>query len=145
MKNIIICGLKGTGKTTLSKLIAQKYGYKYISDYEIKEDIKSFAANKEGYVMDLCYSLFPKDCVELSNSLVYFLGFASIDEKLLYFLMNQKNEGVGTKQIEEMKRASLLFFEECKCFNLPFFDVTMDREKVFNEIIIDIEKNKTKF
>ena len=51
MKNIIICGLKGTGKTTLSKLIAQKYGYKYISDYEIKEDINS----REIYFLYILY------------------------------------------------------------------------------------------
>ena len=30
MKNIIICGLIGTGKTTLAKIISKELGYKYV-------------------------------------------------------------------------------------------------------------------
>ena len=36
--NIIICGLKGTGKTSLCKEIEKEYGFNYINDYTICDD-----------------------------------------------------------------------------------------------------------
>lgn len=69
--NFIVCGLQGTGKTTLSKRIVNDLGYKYINDYTIcpdgfnKQKIIDFARNNDSFVIDLSYSLDPADCAML--------------------------------------------------------------------------------
>ena len=46
MKNIIICGLIGTGKTTLAKKISQNLNYEYI-DLNKKMNTHKYGNNKE--------------------------------------------------------------------------------------------------
>ena len=35
MKNLIICGLNGTGKTTIAKHYSEELGYEYIDLYDV--------------------------------------------------------------------------------------------------------------
>ena len=67
--NILICGLKGTGKTTLAKRIAKDFDFNYISDFEIcagdsivESAILDFIESHSGFVLDLCYSVTPESC-----------------------------------------------------------------------------------
>ncbi len=147
--NIIICGLKGTGKTTLSKILAKKYNLCYINDYEIgvenEEKIVNFINNHDNYVYDLCYSLSPRSCLNVKNAVIYFLGFVSIDEKILYNLMKNKGKMINFEQIKQLRSKSLLFCQECKKYNLPFYDVNKDRQKIINEILEEIDKRRRKY
>lgn len=144
--NIVVCGVQGTGKTTLSKMLAEKHGFSYINDYKICENIKDkkaiidFVSGHDKFVVDLCYSLTPKDCASLENCLVYFLGFVSVDEKLLLTLMREKREDISLEKIKQIKKQGLKFKDECKKYNIKFFDVDKDRKIIIEQIICDIDK-----
>lgn len=144
--NIVICGLQGTGKTTLSKMIVQNLGYNYINDYRIfgtkkescKSDIINFINNNDNYVVDLCYSLSPCDCSKL-NCIVYFLGFSSIDAETLHKLMKAKGENITKDQIENNITRSQQFQKECEKFNIPFYDINKNRSIILDCIFKDIK------
>ena len=59
MKNLILIGYMGSGKTTIGKLFAQTYGYKFCdTDYLIEKQTKKkisdiFASKGEAYFRDL--------------------------------------------------------------------------------------------
>lgn len=145
--NIIICGLQGTGKTTLSKQIVKELGYKYINDYNIcssnfnKRQIMDFAKNNDNYVIDLCYSLNPVDYANLKDIIVYYLGFVSIDENLLFQLMKSKGEDITLEQIKNNKAKCKEMQRQCKKYNIPFYDINKDRKIILDNIMCDI-KNK---
>lgn len=144
--NILICGLQGTGKTTLSKMIAEKFGFNYINDYSIfnmrnmhtKSEIVNFINSNDNYVIDLCYTLTPSDCSKL-NCITLFLGFSSIEPEILYKLMREKGENITLSQIEDNKTKSQQFQKDCKKFNIPFYDINQDRNIILNSIINDIK------
>lgn len=144
--NIVICGLQGTGKTTLSKKIVEELNFNYINDYSIlkntknscKSDIINFIKSNDNYVIDLCYSLSPCDCSKL-NCIVYFLGFSSIDTELLYNLMTAKGENVTKSQIEKNITLSQQYQKECEKFNIPFYDINKDRSIILDCIFKDIK------
>jgi adenylate kinase family enzyme len=141
--NIIICGLKGSGKTTLSKKIATRFNYKYINDYQIglkESEIIKFIKNNNNYVLDLCYSLTPKECSKLENIIVYYLGFISLDNNTLYNLMKEKRLNVTLNKIEKMKNDSLLFKQECDKYGISFIDISDKRNEIIKEIIYNIEE-----
>jgi len=144
--NILICGLQGTGKTTLSKRISKDFNFKYINDYSIfdlknensKSAIVDFVCGNDNYVIDLCYSLTPSECSKL-NCITYFLGFSSIEPKVLYKLMKEKGENVTLSQIENNKAQSQRFQEECKTLNIPFYDINKDRNIILDSITNEIK------
>lgn len=114
---IMINGLPGTGKTTLSKIIEEKYGYSYVSDWNIfaenkitinpkesKTSISKKYSNlivqhiknnqKANIVLDLEYSISPKDFVkhDLASILkCYYLGFSSLPNKTLFDLFRKSS------------------------------------------------------
>lgn len=144
--NILICGLQGTGKTTLSKMIAEKFNFYYINDYSIfnmnkkysKSEIVNFIVSNDNYVIDLCYSLTPNECSKL-NCITYFLGFSSIKTEILYKLMSEKGVNITLNQIENNKAQSQKFQKKCEKLNIPFYDINKDRNIFFNSIINDIK------
>ncbi len=143
--NIVICGLQGTGKTTLSKMLVGKYKFNYINDYKILEGGKSkskiidFINNHDNYVVDLCYSISSKDATKLQNSLVYFLGFVTKDPKELFKLMEQKGKNIVLRKIKANKTKSKKYQKECKKFGIPFFDVNEDRQVILDKIMLEID------
>ncbi len=147
--NIIICGLKGTGKTTLCKEIERNYGFTYINDYTICDDLLnkfsliSFIENRNNYVIDLNYSLTPKKLSKLKNCIVYVLGFATVKEDVLFNLFNQKSEEVTLKQIKHKIKLSLKFKKQCEKHNVTFVDINKDRNEIINSILDEIN-NKIK-
>ncbi len=143
--NIIICGLKGTGKTTLSKKIAEQFGFCYISDYEIcknevnEGEIVSFIEENKGFVVDLCCSLTPERCKNLKNSIIYYLGFASVDESILFELMKAKGEDITLDKIRQEIKISKIIKIKCEKLNIPFIDINKDREEIIDEVISEIK------
>ena len=113
--NIIICGLKGTGKTSLCKEIEKEYGFNYINDYTICDDflnkysLLSFIENRDNYCIDLHYSLSPKKLSKLKNCIVYVLGFASVNQNTLFELFSENGETVTLKQVKRKIKLSLKF------------------------------------
>lgn len=145
--NIIICGLQGTGKTTLSKQISNLFGFKYINDYTIcsnkigEEKIIKFINDNDYFVLDLCYSLKPSNCLKFKNIIPYYLGFVSIDENLLFKLMKNKGENISLKQIKDNITISKKMQEECRLLKIPFYDINKERQFIIDEILLDL-KNK---
>lgn len=148
--NIIICGLKGTGKTTLCKEIERELNYTYINDYTICDDLLnkysllSFIENRDNYCIDLHYSLSPKKLSKLHNCIVYVLGFASAKEDVLYNLFNKNSEEeTSLKQIKRKIKLSLKFKKQCEKFGVTFVDINRDRNEIINQILDEIN-NKLK-
>lgn len=145
--NIIICGLQGTGKTTLSKQISNLFGFKYINDYTIcsnkidEEKIIKFINDNDNFVLDLCYSLKPSNCLKFKNIIPYYLGFVSIDENFLFKLMKNKGENISLKQIKDNITISKKMQEECRLLKIPFYDINKERQFIIDEILLDL-KNK---
>ena len=143
--NIVICGVKGSGKTTLSKMIAENLGYAYINDYAIcenkisKRKIKTFINSNDGFVIDLCFSLSPKDCFNLKNCITYFLGFVSADENLLFSLMTKKGENITLKKIKKIRKSCARLEKQCLKFGLPFVDINQDRNVILNTVMQEIK------
>lgn len=123
---IFICGLPGTGKTTLCKKIEQELSYKYVSDWEIfnKSNIKidelknKFEISKnyskfifdyiknnknEKFVIDLEYSISPSDFMVsecFKNSKIIYLGFLSASEDVLFNLFKASSENQDIDELE---------------------------------------------
>lgn len=143
--NIIICGLKGTGKTTLSKLISENFNYSYINDYKIcsnninEEQIINFINNNDNFVIDLCYSLKPNSCTKLKNVICYFLGFVTVNETLLFNLLKNKGKNITKTEVKNNIAKCKQMQEECKINNIPFYDINKDRQIILNEILTDLK------
>lgn len=125
----IVCGLPGTGKTTLCKKIESELGYTYISDWQIFAEnnieivdnlqdkievslkhsslILDYINNikDKNVVVDLEYSVSPQDFVnykDIDANHIIFLGFTSVSEDLLYnlFKQNSKNEEIKDDELK---------------------------------------------
>ena len=143
--NIIICGLKGTGKTSLCKEIEKEYGFNYINDYTICDDflnkysLLSFIENRDNYCIDLHYSLSPKKLSKLKNCIVYVLGFASVNQNTLFELFSENGETVTLKQVKRKIKLSLKFKKQCEKYDVNFIDINRDRKKIMLEILNQIK------
>lgn len=156
---IIICGLPGTGKTTLCKKIETNLNYQYISDWDIFEqnnvvinrlENKLFISqkysslildfikthSKKNLVLDLEYSITPEDFVssEISKlAQIYYLGFISVDEKSLFSLFKNSSESSNLNNDELMTKIEYL-----KNMSNIYYKQCM----AFNIDFIDINKDK---
>jgi len=158
---IIICGLPGTGKTTLCKKIEQELNYKYISDWDIfyQNNIKidelqnKFEISKnysniifdyiknhknEKLIIDLEYSISPNNFVIYEYSKyakIIYLGFLSTNENILFNLFKASSEN---KNIEESELKTRIEFY--KKMSKDYFN---ECEKLKLDFI-DINKDKNK-
>lgn len=125
---IILNGLPGTGKTTLSKMLVSEYGYKYFNDWEIFQEnnikIKDLEdkntiskkyskliadyliKNKNNKVVfDLEYSISPDDLAKLSLNEIaqcFYLGFVSLPNETIFklFRKSSSNDNKSNDQIK---------------------------------------------
>ena len=158
---IIICGLPGTGKTTICKKIEQELNYKYISDWDIfyQNNIKidelknKFEISKkysniifdymknhqnENLIIDLEYSISPNDFVINKFSKyakIIYLGFLTVNENLLFNLFKASSENENIEEFELKTKT--------KFYKKMSEDYFKECEK-FNLDFIDINKEKNK-
>ena len=107
---------------------------------------------KEKYLFDTPF-LYPKDIkmINTEDTFVLFLGCAHISvEDAFNNIRKNDKEHYWTNKIsdEELKKEtydniefSKYLEEECKKYNIRYYDTSVDRDKVFNEIINDIINN----
>ena len=172
MKNIIICGLIGTGKTTLTKKISQNLNYEYI-DLNKKMNTHKYGNNKELFskelgqkidkyiykiensVIDCEYLILPED---YSNYLsknkcdIIYLGFYDVDINVLYdkFVQDYKSKEKSydkktlLNHLKYFKDISRKVYNDCKKYNYKFFDISKDKAEVLKEVYSYIEFLHTK-
>lgn len=166
---ILICGLPGTGKTTLSNIIAKKYKYSIESDFSIfrelniniinREDKKFISKNysqllydyiknaNDNIVFDFEYSILPKELAkyQLCNLKIVYLGFDTLSNETMFNLFrkscaNREIEDTELKRrILSYKILSKIYKRQCEDYGFKFFDINKDREIIFDEILKFIE------
>lgn len=132
---IVICGLPGTGKTSLVHKIFDEYKYMIISDWDIfekynivinKNEDKNIVSKKysklildyinnqnDNVVVDLEYSISPSDFVKYNNYsdvFIIYLGFASVDEKTLFNLFRSSES--NNKYTDDELQLQIKFYKE---------------------------------
>lgn len=168
---ILICGLPGTGKTTLSRIIAEKYGFAIKNDFSIfkeldinienQEDKKCVSKNyskllfdymqkiQENVVFDFEYSILPREIkhLDLNDFEIIYLGFYSLSEDTIFnlFRKNSANEKILDEELKHkvalFKTLSKICKEECEKYDFKFFDVNKDRKIIFDEILTFLKLN----
>lgn len=162
---ILICGLPGTGKTTLSKILSREFGFNVKNDFLIFNELNIKIENEEDkrviskkystllfeymknekdkYVFDFEYSILPNDLKQfnLDNFKVVYLGFCDLSNETLFGLFrnsqsnNEKTDENLKREISVYKNLSQICKEECEESGFQFFDVNKDRNIIFDEII----------
>lgn len=162
---ILICGLPGTGKTTLSHILAENYGFNVKNDFTIFQELNINISNLEdkkcvsknyskllfeymqkapdNSVFDFEYSILPSDlkCFKLGDFKIVYLGFYSLPEETIFnlFRKSSANEKVTDDELRNKitlyKNLSIECKEECEKYGFKFFDVNKDRKIFFDEIL----------
>lgn len=111
------------------------------------------ARNKYSFVMEGCETSV-KDCKEIydnEDNLIYVLAQKDITpEKMASDIKKYDTEKDWTYEMSynelikyctnSIQKAKIIY-EECKKYGLKFFDTSVNREKVLNDIMKDIEAN----
>lgn len=117
----------------------------------IKENETDTVSDYEKYVLDIPY-LFPKDVelIDAKNVIIIFMGYGYItkEEMLLNIREHDKNnywcKNLSDDKLLEMIDNNIKFSKylekECNELGIPYFDTSVDRDKVLKEIKKYIEK-----
>lgn len=165
MKNLIICGLVGTGKTTIAKKICEELNYEYIDLYDkingkidtkdkenasklLAKDINKYLMNvsENKCIIDCDYLILPNEfynCDAKVNYNIIYLGFNNVDVELLFnkFSDDYKKKNITydseklRNQIEYFKYISNKVYLDCKKYNYKYFDLDKEKSLVIDEIM----------
>lgn len=178
LKNIILLGCARSGKTTLAKLIHEKYNYSIISidsmvsafkyalpevgitnkntpnKFEILPNfvynyIKKFMHEypNENFILE-GWHVFPKNIYKLVKEIdidIICLGYTNISSKeMLNFIRENEKEYDYTKNMSDEDLLDLInnhieysktLKKQCSEINIPFFDISYNKEQVTKKII----------
>lgn len=164
MKNLIICGLNGTGKTTIAKHYSEELGYEYIDLYDVinsnfndddkinasnilKDEIDNYLSkkSKDKCIIDCNYLILPDDFINYQSNQVYeiiYLGFNDIDVDVLFEKFSKDYEKKNINYDSNELKYRLVYFNEiskkvyeaCKKYNYKYFDINKDKKLVLEEI-----------
>lgn len=162
--NIIICGLIGTGKTTLSKKISNDLHYKYIfldellnksinsndkltASAKLNNDIENYLRDINNCVIDCEYLIMPSQYFNSrykDNCLIIYLGFSSVDINVLVekFKTDYEKRKIEFKEEELVNRLkyykeiSNYVCNECQKYNYKFFDIAKEKSIVLDDVYI---------
>ena len=127
--NIIVAGVPRAGKSTVSHLLATKYGYQHVS-------MDSIIAGFE--------KCFPETGV--STYIVYFITSDVTPEERFQIQKKYDTEKDYTfyKPDEELREGaeyiveqSILMKAQCEKLGLPYYETARDREQVFMQFLRD--------
>lgn len=163
-KKVIICGLPGTGKTTVAKTIAEELNIKYINDYAIFEELKitpptsdrqkvsqTYARDIFTYlkkleadvVVDLDYSLLPKEArlLKLEYEIIY-LGFEGVTFKQLKQVFRKKDSESSDKELDKkiqyLLKISAFCKRECEKYGFDFVAIDKNRDSIISNLTCKI-------
>jgi len=138
---IIICGLPGTGKTTLSKEICKKNNYNYVSDFDIiKEEqslslLNKFLLKNDNFVLDIDYRNYNEDLLFNSQQEVKII-YLVYGEKVTLDMLNLVFKGSKEKsELQEYLMLSSKYRELCLNNNLTMYEIGKNREEVLQQIL----------
>lgn len=168
---ILICGLPGTGKTTLSHISAENYGFNVKNDFTILKELNIDIENQEdkkyvsknyskllldymqkmqgNVVFDFEYSILPSELInfELDNFKIIYLGFYSLSEEIIFNLFRKSSSNANFTD-EDLKHKTKLYKnlsreckEECEKHGFTFYDVNKDRKIIFDKILKFLKLN----
>lgn len=171
---ILICGLPGTGKTTLTKMISEQFNMRRVSDWDIfkQHEIKICETENKNYiskrysellmkeinksnnvVVDLEYSISPNDFINFNSKdcIIIYLGFVKVGELDLYNVF--RNSSSNSKYTNEDLKEKVSFYKQMSCDykkqciknNLKFFDVNKDRKEIFKASLDFLNMNLRNF
>ena len=151
---IIICGLRGTGKTTLSHDICDKYNLTYVLDIDVLTDanvvydgaistkyadiLLDYVSTHDDIVLDAEYSIAPIDYIKYDSVgvRIIYLGFASVDEDTLYRVFRESElnahytDDALREYVHMCKTLSVSYKAECDKHGLEYVDICKDRAKI---------------
>ncbi|MBQ7308188.1 MAG: hypothetical protein IJW82_06655 [Clostridia bacterium] len=149
MKNIIvICGLIGTGKTTIANYVSKKYNYKYIKDFDLFTECQGdkmkiindyiLENQNQKIVIDVNYQNYEKEfeIVNNKNTFIMYLGFnqSLTRNQLLKIFKNKTKE-----EINYLLQQSKIYKEFCKNRELLYFDIDKNRDRILLTLIRNFE------
>jgi len=162
---VIIEGLDGVGKTTLSKRFAEKYGFKYIKesytdDCKEKENrIKmllerlisgeNYIYDRTTLIDDFVYSFLNKTdstLFDYLNAIIALLDKTSVihvgvDELTRIERFNERGDAyIKSSDTETIKKGYEQFYKKLK--KVTYFDLTNDLEKDVERLMEVIENDK---
>lgn len=138
---ILICGLPGTGKTTLSKLIEKELGFKYVSDWQLDDNkLLDFvlSGKDEKIVLDIDMRHLDEESIMFFRRLnleIYFLGYDEKDRQSLLEVFNSQ------KKVDELLQLSKKFKNICKENAFAFHIIEGDRAKIIEKLFKEIKEN----
>lgn len=122
----------------------------------IKDQETDTNNDKEKYLIDIPY-IYPKDIsmIDTKDTLVIFMGYPNLTYEEAFnairkydkpsFWTSKASDEVLMKWCKENVDFSKYLESECKKYNIKFFDISHNREEVFNSIkeyILEEEKSR---
>ena len=163
---VFVCGLPGTGKTTLCKNLATQYNLTYINDYEIlsKFNLKfensleiidkdySYQVNEffsefdiENCIFDFNYCILPEKInklLKLRESVIVYLGYYEVE---IDDLVNRFKERYQDFDVNYIKQLCELFIEVSKKYKvlcdeseIDFVSINNDKQAVMKKLQTEI-------
>ena len=142
MNRYVICGIPGTGKTTLSKMLSEKYDLQYISDWHLLENTKlefkkiiEFVNNNQNFVLDLDYRNYKKilDFSSIKNlEVVYLIFDSSLSLELLKKVFKNEKSDEEIKNYIELSLKYKLF---CTNHNSKYDEINKNRDTLLKNIL----------